>query len=239
VVTRNDELVSVNPVGAQDIRQALVDAAKPIKHCGDYGELFYHPEKREVWVTMGDGDGDTEQGYTDLDDIKTMLKLPGIRKVSVEAESDPNEDNGWEDLGRIGARYDPEEEFQKANETVTLKASNLTVCYYPTMTRNGPVMTVGAKPLPIYAFKDVEVQVSRAKPNGRLPHIFKLTDILVNETMHGSMSDVVCSWEDGKVKYRLSTKDARVRQEGGSLEFKLSDLKEKPVATMPQQPMEF
>ncbi len=73
----------------------LKAAAKQIKHCGDYGNLYVNPSTREVWWCASDGDCDGV--LTSAEDIKRILKLPGIRKVTVEAEHSPELDEDDED----------------------------------------------------------------------------------------------------------------------------------------------
>lgn len=77
------------------IEQQLVEIAKTFKHCGDYGELFYHPVKKEVHWTGADSDGDPEEGYTPLEEIETRLKLPGIKHVEIGDEWSPDLRDGW------------------------------------------------------------------------------------------------------------------------------------------------
>jgi hypothetical protein len=83
-------------LGEATIEQQLIAAAKDIKHCGDYGTLYYHPGKHEVHWTAADSDGGPE--YTDLDEIEQMLKLPGITHVEVGDEWSPDEEEGWKRL---------------------------------------------------------------------------------------------------------------------------------------------
>jgi len=83
-------------LGEATIEQQLIAAAKDIKHCGDYGTLYYHPGKHEVHWTAADSDGEPE--YTALDDIEKMLKLPGITHVEVGDEWSPDEEEGWKRL---------------------------------------------------------------------------------------------------------------------------------------------
>ena len=46
------------------IKQKLIDALKDVKHCGDYGELFFLANPPTAWVVMGDADGDEKNGFT-------------------------------------------------------------------------------------------------------------------------------------------------------------------------------
>ncbi len=79
-----------------DTEQQLIRRAKNIKHCGDYGMLYYHPEKREVHWTAADSDSPPD--YTDTREIVKMLKLPGIVHVEIGDEWSPDEDDGWKRL---------------------------------------------------------------------------------------------------------------------------------------------
>lgn len=81
---------------SKGIEQQLIGLAKGIKHCGDYGVLYYHPEKHEVHWTAADSDGPPE--YTDTREIVKMLKLPGIVHVEIGDEWSPDEDDGWKRL---------------------------------------------------------------------------------------------------------------------------------------------
>jgi len=81
----------------QDIEQQLISAAKGIKHCGDYGMLYYHPATHEVHWTAADSDG-SENGYTDTEDIAKMLKLPGVAHVEIGDEWSPDKNDGWKRL---------------------------------------------------------------------------------------------------------------------------------------------
>lgn len=83
-------------LGEATIEQQLIAAAKDIKHCGDYGTLYYHPGKHEVHWTAADSDGPPE--YTSSKDIEKMLKLPGITHVEVGDEWSPDEEEGWKRL---------------------------------------------------------------------------------------------------------------------------------------------
>jgi hypothetical protein len=98
----SDTLIVGDQTPVEDISKKLVKAAAKIRHCGDYGHIYYHPKQQLVWWVGGDSDGDVLDGYTDFKDIKKMLKLPGIRSVKIEAECSPEEDSGWKDLGRCG-----------------------------------------------------------------------------------------------------------------------------------------
>ncbi len=78
------------------IEKDLLKAARGIKHCGDYGTLFYHPGKHEVHWNMADSDGAPD--YTSSDEIRKLLSLPGITHVELGDEWSPNKDEGWKRL---------------------------------------------------------------------------------------------------------------------------------------------
>jgi len=96
------------------VEQDLVAASKKIKHCGDYGCLYYHPGKHEVHWTAGDSDGPPD--YTHPDEIIKLLKLPGIKHVEVGDEWSPDEDEGWKRLNE--AEELPPEEPQDTRAEV-------------------------------------------------------------------------------------------------------------------------
>jgi hypothetical protein len=65
----------------------LIQAAKPIRHCGDCGNLYWNPNTKTVWLTLGDGDGGPE--YTDFDEIRAIFGCPGVEEIRIEAEDYP------------------------------------------------------------------------------------------------------------------------------------------------------
>lgn len=95
-------MIKLRQILCEVLKDELIKKAKTIKHCGDYGMLFYNPKTKEVHWTAGDGDGDTENGQTDLKEIEKMLKLTGITHVEIGDEWSPNNDEdeeaGWERL---------------------------------------------------------------------------------------------------------------------------------------------
>lgn len=86
----------VNTLLETGIEQQLKAKAKTIRHCGDYGMLFYNPKTHEVHWTAGDADG--EPDFTGTDEIKKMLHLPGIKHVEIGDEWSPSEEEGWQRL---------------------------------------------------------------------------------------------------------------------------------------------
>jgi hypothetical protein len=113
----------------ESIEQDLVAASKRIRHCGDYGSLWYHPGKHEVHWTAGDADGPPE--YTDTDDIQKLLSLPGIKHVEIGDEWSPDEDEGWKRLDESEELpLDPEDTRSEVDrllptKTYTLQGSSL------------------------------------------------------------------------------------------------------------------
>jgi hypothetical protein len=81
---------------AMDLEAKLIKAARSIKHCGDYGQLYFNPRSKAVHWTMADSDGDPE--YSSSDEIRQLLKLPGITHVELGDEWSPDEDDGWRRL---------------------------------------------------------------------------------------------------------------------------------------------
>jgi hypothetical protein len=95
-----NELVSSDAVVA-----ALKRKAKTIKHCGDYGQLFYHPATKQVWWCCGDADCDPDGPTDTVEMISAKLKVVDGLTIHVEAEAYPGVD-GWLDLGRHGKVVD-------------------------------------------------------------------------------------------------------------------------------------
>ena len=79
---------------------SLTEVAGKIKHCGDYGLLYYSPSQNNAYWCAGDGDG--EDPTTDLDDIESILKVDGVASVTVEAEHSPSLGEGYLYLGQFG-----------------------------------------------------------------------------------------------------------------------------------------
>ena len=85
----------------------LIEYAKTIKHCGDYGELWINELTGGVWWVAGDADFDpdeVEKGYcTGDDDIrKAFLAMEGVTSVEIEAEYSPDGEEGWAFIGKFG-----------------------------------------------------------------------------------------------------------------------------------------
>lgn len=59
-----------------------------------YGDVFWHPEKGEVWYVVGDW---CESKYADPV-VAKLASVPGVRKVTREAEGYPPKDRGWVQL---------------------------------------------------------------------------------------------------------------------------------------------
>lgn len=78
------------------IEHQLIKAARKIRHCGDYGLLFFNPRTHQVHWTGGDGDGPPK--YTSMDEVKRILKVPGVTRVIIGDEWSPDEEEGWTKL---------------------------------------------------------------------------------------------------------------------------------------------
>lgn len=87
----------------------LSDAARAIKHCGDYGYGYYR--NGTVWWVAADSDS-PQNGFTSSARIKHVLgNVPGVKSVMVEYEAFPNDKDQWRRFGatsregRGSARY--------------------------------------------------------------------------------------------------------------------------------------
>lgn len=108
----------------EGIEQDLLAASKRIKHCGDYGCLYYHPGKHEVHWTAGDSDGPPEG--TSTDEIQKLLKLPGIKHVEIGDEWSPDEDEGWKRLNEAEeAPLDPQDTRSEIDRLLPTKTYTL------------------------------------------------------------------------------------------------------------------
>ena len=78
--------------------------AHTIRHCGDYGMLYYHrAEGKVVWVAS---DADFDDNHTPYDEVKRLLMVPGIKDVEIADEWFPEAKDGWEYLGTYGQTVD-------------------------------------------------------------------------------------------------------------------------------------
>lgn len=84
-----------NDIGNPRLLGDIVRLSNTIKHCGDYCYVFYHPQRNDIWITLGDADGMAENGHTTIEEIERMFKDIGINQVLVEAENDPDEAEGY------------------------------------------------------------------------------------------------------------------------------------------------
>ncbi len=69
----------------------LVVAGNSVKHCGDYGQLYWEPETLTACMVLGDGDGQ-DPGSTFIE-ISDLLAQAGAKEVLIEAEAGPPEGN--------------------------------------------------------------------------------------------------------------------------------------------------
>jgi len=60
--------------------------ADRIRHCGDYGNIYF--KEGSVFVVLGDADGDEDYGGTSEKEIEENFKSAGIR-LEMEAELGP------------------------------------------------------------------------------------------------------------------------------------------------------
>ena len=100
--------------------EQLISALSEVRHCGDYGQLWINEDQHLIHLTMGDADGDPDEGGTPFEEIASIVTevvqphWPGWQaKVEYDAgkpmvfadEWHPVEDDGdegWHDLGVIG-----------------------------------------------------------------------------------------------------------------------------------------
>lgn len=97
----------------------LIAGARKINHCGDYGKLFYNPKTKAAYWVAGDAD-DTSMGFSSSEEIKKLLKVPGIKEVIVEYEGSPKEEDGYQKVEyRKGAQPEKIQEIAiKQNDVV-------------------------------------------------------------------------------------------------------------------------
>ena len=78
----------------------LIAFAETIKHCGDYGILFWNTITNTVHWVAGDGDGDVDEGHTDLDDVERGFSaIEDVENVIIADEYFPDEEeSGWRKL---------------------------------------------------------------------------------------------------------------------------------------------
>src|SRR5262245_27540604 len=75
---------------AVSMKERLLDALKDVYHSGDYGYLWWNESEGKVWLTMGDADGDEDNGHTPYEEIKRrVLAVLGVKSVEIEDEQDP------------------------------------------------------------------------------------------------------------------------------------------------------
>lgn len=90
-------MIKLKELLSESIENKLKSAAKKIKHCGDYGMLFYNPITKKVHWTSADSDG-SDKEHTSGEDIRKMLMLKGIKHVEIGDEWSPDENEGWKRL---------------------------------------------------------------------------------------------------------------------------------------------
>lgn len=96
-------------------QEHLKEVASTIRHCGDYGNLFYHPQTSSVWWTAGDADG---EGYTPPEEIDRRFSgVPGVKKVIILTEDGPTEEAELTFFEQEGV-LQPEEAVSKRSVSV-------------------------------------------------------------------------------------------------------------------------
>lgn len=118
-------------IESESVEQKLKAVAKTIKHCGDYGHLYYHPGNHEVHWTAGDADGPPEG--TDTREIAKLLKLPGIKHVEIGDEWSPK-DAGWKRLNE-DEEPDARDEVDRLLPTSTYRLGGNTMIHAPGVIR--------------------------------------------------------------------------------------------------------
>ncbi len=103
VVVKDGNLL---PKTDPELMKRLIKAGNSIKHCGDYGQMFWNPLDMTVWMCMGDGDCPMEneedldeevKKLTSYEDVKKILLEAGAKTVLIEAEHSPSWDSALED----------------------------------------------------------------------------------------------------------------------------------------------
>ena len=86
-----------------DLMKRLIKAGSAIRHCGDYGLMYWNEIDQTVWMSMGDGDCPSEKHpednpgkLTTWEEIERSLLEAGAKKVLIEAEHSPDWDSANE-----------------------------------------------------------------------------------------------------------------------------------------------
>ncbi len=78
--------------------EALKNAARRIVHGPDYGNLFLNDNGECLWSGCdGDGSGEDDT-WTDEQIQQVLSSVDGIKKVHIEAECSPKEEDGWKKI---------------------------------------------------------------------------------------------------------------------------------------------
>lgn len=80
-----------------DFIENLISTADHIKHCGDYGFLYWNPKTKTVWLVLGDSHGCDSDDETPFTEIEKILKIEGVDKVEVHGEEFPHSEYANED----------------------------------------------------------------------------------------------------------------------------------------------
>lgn len=77
---------------------ALQRAAQDIRHCGDYGDLYWHPKTQTAHWTMADSDGDGKEFHNSAQIKEILGKVKGVKKLQIGDEWSPKTEEGWQRL---------------------------------------------------------------------------------------------------------------------------------------------
>jgi len=91
IAVENEAMETAAVLKAQ--RQSLKGAAATLSHIGDYGWLFWHPQRGQIIWTAADSDGDGTSTYGEIE--RAFAALDFVNSVEVIAEGYP------EDLGDL------------------------------------------------------------------------------------------------------------------------------------------
>lgn len=85
-----------------DLMKRLIKAGNAIRHCGDYGLMYWNALDETVWMSMGDGDCPSEKDEDDAGILSTWQEVEkalfeaGAKKVIIAAEHSPDWDQASE-----------------------------------------------------------------------------------------------------------------------------------------------
>lgn len=85
------ELVKVRYKEAADVKRTLAKVIKYLPAEGDYGFVYWHPEKKIAWAVLSDSD--TQQTHQRWHNALKAIR--GVQSVRTEAEHGPHNDPEW------------------------------------------------------------------------------------------------------------------------------------------------